>query len=146
LHVVMALACCVSPADIGKELKALWGIEVSKQLLTCYDPTTRTGAQLRQELKDHFHQTRRDYLARIRQISTADQSVRLARLDQIFNRYMESGNLQAARETLKQIAEEVGGKYTNAQTHTIKGDARENLAAVLGLPVEALPKPRNKGH
>lgn len=150
LHIVTALACFVSPSDVAREVREIWGIEVSRQRLQCYDPTTCAGLTLRDELREHFYQTRREYVGRAEEIGVANQTMRLLRLDQIFNRHFEAGNLKEAAKILKQVAMDVGGKYSRHPVSPARSapdnglSARENLAAVLGVPVESLPKSRHE--
>lgn len=145
IHIVTALACFVKPSEIRKELASAWNLDVSLQLLSCYDPTTRAGLKLREEFRQHFYRARNEYLARCRSYGVASQAMRLARLDEIFNRFMASGNLMAAKDVLKQIAKDVGGQYTSARMHAVKPDARQSLADILGISVDQLPeKPRHR--
>jgi hypothetical protein len=60
--IVEALACFDGPTAVVKSVKETFGVEVTKQRIAYYDPTTKAGAALDPALKQIFEERRKRFL------------------------------------------------------------------------------------
>lgn len=111
--VVQQLACFETHATVRDELKAEHGIEITKQALSGYDPTTKVGERLSEQRKALFHETRKQFLESTAEIGVAHRAVRLRMLERMALKAEAMGNLALAASMLEQAAKEVGDVFTN---------------------------------
>ena len=118
IYVIEHLACFETPTEVQAAIKQDLGIDVSTSQICAYDPHTISGQRLRQEMKDLFYAARERFTSNVAAIPIANQTYRLKKMQQIL---AASGrNAKLALETMKQAAEDLGGKYTNEQQLTGK--------------------------
>lgn len=111
-YIVQCLACFVSPSEVVKAVKEVYGVEVTRQQVGFYDPSKGDGAErLGQTLRDLFTVTRLRFMTSADDIGIAHLTVRLASLQRMFDRAEERGDDVFAAQILKQAAKEVGGFY-----------------------------------
>jgi hypothetical protein len=130
LWAVTRLACFVPPKQVLKEITEAWGVQVTPQALTYYDPGTAAGQQLRPELRELFEQERKDYLADVTACPAAHQAFRVQELYRLYLANREKSPVVAA-SLLEQLSKETGGLYTN----------RRELTGANGGPVQGQQAP-----
>lgn len=122
LFIVRLLAEFVYPADAAKQVKDVFGVDVTPQQCEAYDPTKRTGQDLSQDLADQFYAYRRKANEQLEAIPIANKRYRLQRLQALIDneRYMDNPVL--VPKLMEQAAKEMGHQYTN----TTKTDVTTN--------------------
>lgn len=138
--IVTCLAEFMTNTEINEQLRDVFGIQVSRQLLNYYNPLTANGSKMNSEWKALFQQKRSEFLQRMNNIGVSQLPVRLRRIERAYERAIQRGNDKFALDCLRQAAEECGGKYTNTQNMNVKTDERAALASLLGVSIESLPE------
>ncbi len=138
--IVTCLAEFMTNTEINEQLRDVFGIQVSRQLLSYYNPLTANGSKMNSEWRVLFQEKRNEFLQRMNNIGVSQLPVRLRRIERAYERAIQRGNDKFALDCLRQAAEECGEKYTNTQNHTVKTDEREVLAQLLGVPLSELPE------
>lgn len=133
VFVVVHLARYSTPSEVVDAVSEEFGLQVSRQQVQKYDPTSRAGESLAKGLKDLFYETRRAFKKKVGELPMSHQAYRLNELHKQYVRASRAGNQPLACEILKQAAQEVGGLFTNKRTLTVGGmeRAREALAQML---------------
>ncbi len=106
--VVMALACFDTPSVVVVGAAKEFGVQLSRQQVERYDPTTRAGAQLSPRWRTLFDETRNGYLASTAGIAISHRSVRLRALQRMYDDVEQSGDPALLLKLLEQAAREVG--------------------------------------
>jgi hypothetical protein len=120
-EIVQRLARFDTPTQVAKAIKAEQGLELSIPRIAFYDPTTKNGQALSEELKQLFHETREAFLRDIDGIAGANKAVRLRRLDRMATAAEERGNMALAAQLLEQMAKEAGDAFTNRRKVEMTG-------------------------
>ena len=63
LYIVNALACFDSPTQVSIAVKEEFGLDVSRQQVSCYDPNTYVGRNPSQKWRTIFEETRTKFRA-----------------------------------------------------------------------------------
>jgi len=113
--IVQRLARFHMPSQVVKAIKEEFGLEVSRQRVHFYDPTTRAGRALNEELKTLFFETREKAKQDLDPIPSYHKAVRLQRLDAMIMTAMERGNLPLAAQLLEQAAKESVRRFRGEQ-------------------------------
>lgn len=111
--IVEALACHDGPTLVAKAVKEQFGLEVTKQRVAFYDPTTKAGAALDPALKTIFEERRKRFLTEIDDIPIANQAVRLRALQAQLELYQGRPAAGIVQSLVEAAAKERGGAYTN---------------------------------
>lgn len=111
--IVTNLAAFEPPSVVVELVKGEFGIAVSRQQVSGYDPATRTGKEMSEKWKVMFEKARKDFRESTDDIPLANKAVRVRMLDRMARAAMERKNVQQAKDLMKQIAEEMGEVYTN---------------------------------
>ena len=106
-------ACYRKPAALAKAFKETFDLEISRQLVECYDPTKVAGKDLSEQWRVLFNKARKAFLEDTEDIQFFHQPARLRALNDIALTAIDRGNTVEARAALEQIAKEAGGAYTN---------------------------------
>jgi hypothetical protein len=141
--IVQRLARFDGPAQVVKAVKEEFGLEVSRQRVHFYDPTTKAGRALHPELKELFFEARERAKQDLDSIPSYHKAIRLQRLDAMINTAMERGNLVLASQLLEQAAKESGGAYTNKHQHELTGKDGKDLPAAAPAQVTIFALPDN---
>lgn len=115
LHILTALACFDTPTQVTGSVKAIFGLELSRQCVEAHHPYHRAGAKLDARWRDIFDDTRARLLMELDNIPIASQAYRLKQLGRMLGRAESMDNLTLAIQVLKQAAMEVGGVYERAR-------------------------------
>lgn len=135
-HIVRSLAVFNRPTDIIKSVKDNFGIDVSSQQVAYYDPSNKVSRDLRQELRDEFERTRKEFLANSENIPIANKVFRLNELQRIIDTHHK--NPVMVMSALEQAAKEVGGLYTNKKDPSSSdGDQAQEPKSVVITVVDA---------
>lgn len=132
--IVQAHACFRKPALIVRDVKAEFGLPLSREQVLFYHPE-RGGKSKRiaEKWRHIFAETRAAFLKGKVRVGIAHQSYRLSLLQRAADYYEEKGNYVLAAEMAERAAREVGGAYTNRRRVTVEGleAARRALAVML---------------
>jgi hypothetical protein len=121
--IVERLACFDGPTAVAKAVKEAFGLELSKQRIGYYDPTTAAGAALDQTLKDLFTTTRERFRASLTDIPIANQAVRLRSLQKQLDLYDGMKAAGIVTSLCEAAAKEMGGAFTNRKELSGPGGA-----------------------
>lgn len=144
--VVQRLACFDTLSEIKDALNEEYGISISIQAIERYDPTKRAGQQLSEKYKILFENTRKAFKENIEDIPEANLAVRLRALSKMSRQARMRKNYPLAAQLLKQIAEEMGGAYTNERKHRHGGEKPgEPIHALLEQVTRTGLRPKDEG-
>jgi hypothetical protein len=113
LFIVNALACYDAPTAVATSVKDEFGIIVSRQQVSCYDPNTYVGRNLSQKWRDIFTATRAKFRSTADEIPIASKAYRLRVLGRAVQKVESGGNVGMLLQVLEQAAKEVGDVYVN---------------------------------
>lgn len=117
IFIVQALACRDTPQDVVDSVKQEFDLVITRSQCQAYDPTKHQGRNLRQEYKELFEKTRKDFDAGLVDIPIANKYYRLRQYQKFLER---TRNLKTGMNILKQAAQDIGGQFTNRQEITGK--------------------------
>jgi hypothetical protein len=140
---VQRLACFDTPTVAVKAFKEEFGVELKRNRVSYYDPTTKMGTALAEDLKTLFFETRKQFLEDLESIPIANKAVRLRRLDRMATAAEDRGNLVLAADLGERAAKEVGGAYTNKHQHEHMGKDGKDLPATPAAQVTIFQLPDN---
>lgn len=112
-YVVQQLACFRTPSEVVEAVKAEFGVEVSRQQVQGYDPTSVQGARLSRHWREVFDATREAYIETVAEVPVAHQRYRLDLLQRGVEAAVRSKNWVLVADLAERAAKEVGGAYTN---------------------------------
>jgi hypothetical protein len=121
--IVRALACFDAPTEVCRQVKEEFGIEVTRQQVSAYDPNRRIGKDLSAKWRAVFEETRKKFLDDVSTIPIASQAFRLRALNKMYERAQDRGNVALAAQLIEQAAKESGGAFTNRREMTGKDGA-----------------------
>lgn len=135
-YAVQALACYDSPAQVIRDIKQEFGVVVSPQQLTAYNPDSQAGQRMSKKLKDLFAVTREAFLKDVSTIPIAQQAFRLRALNRLYAQAEKQGNAVVAAQMIEQASKEIGGAFTNRRELTGRDgkDLPVQTAGVLVVP------------
>jgi hypothetical protein len=109
--VVQRLACFEAPAEVVEWAADELEKDLSVQQVCYYDPNRSgdTSGRWRQLFKE----TRRSFLEDFDGLDLSHTAVRVQELTDLYEAARQSGDIDRAAQLLRQIAKEVGGKFTN---------------------------------
>ena len=132
-YVVRRLAGHDSPSAIVKALAEDFGVSVTRNAVIRYDPTSYIGArECAKRWRKLFLEARAAFNAGKTDIGAANKMVRVRWLDGMARAAMDKEHFMLAAALLKQVAEEMGDRFTNRQKleHTGKDGGAIDIAAV----------------
>jgi hypothetical protein len=145
IFVVQQLACFERPSDVAKAVKEEFALEVSRQRVHYYDPTTKLGSALAPELKELFKTTRERFLADVDQIPIANKAVQLRALQKQLEKAERSPGANVVVISLIEAAAKIAGTFAaDKHTHELTGKDGQPLQAatatiiLTGAPAGAL--------
>jgi hypothetical protein len=146
LLIVHRLAHWVPPSTVQDELRERYGIDVPFTTIAYYD-ATGADTDLAKKWRDVFRQTRERYLDDMGDVAIAHRKMRIKELLALYEIDKKRGATMSAAQHLKQIAQEMGGQFTNHHviessdpiTELVKvtGASREEIIAAWGLQRDA---------
>jgi hypothetical protein len=104
-------------------VKEEFGIEVTRQQVSAYDPNRRIAKDLSAKWRAVFDETRKKFLDDVSTIPIANQAFRLRALNRMYDRVQGQGNMALAAQLIEQAAKESGGAFTNRREMTGKDGA-----------------------
>lgn len=96
LFIVRALACYDAPTEVVRQVAEQFNIKVTRSSVQRYDPTTVAGQTLSAELKALFDSTRKNFLEHLEAVPLAHRTVRLRKLQSVYDEAMANNNLKVA--------------------------------------------------
>ena len=141
--IVQRLALFDGPAQVVKAVKEEFGLDVTRQGVHFYDPTTPAGPALNEGLKALFFETRAKAKRDLDFIPSFHKAIRLRRLDNMIMIAMDRGNVPLAAQLLEQAAKESSGAYTNKHQLEHTGKDRKDLPAAAPAQVAIIALPDN---
>jgi hypothetical protein len=121
--IVRALACFDAPTDVCRQVKEEFGIEVTRQQVSAYDPNRRIAKDLSAKWRAIFDETRKKFVDDVSTIPIANQAFRLRALNRMYERVSATANTALAAQLIEQAAKESGGVFTNRREMTGAGGA-----------------------
>ncbi|MEN8398710.1 DUF2280 domain-containing protein [Acinetobacter towneri] len=137
LFIVRSLAQWNTPTETVELVQQEFGITITRQQCEAYDPTKRTGQNLSKVLAEEFYKTREQFRKNTDEMPLANLAVRLRHYENLLNNPQNKRNPILQLTILKQVAEDVGGKYTNKTELTGAGGGplqSENVTYVDASP------------
>lgn len=113
--IVQALACYDTPSQVVAQVKQEFGLSLTLQQVSSYDPTKAIAKNLGQKWIDLFNATRARFQTEISDIPIANRAYRLRALDRMATRAESIKNIALAAQLMEQAAKEVGDAYSNKQ-------------------------------
>jgi hypothetical protein len=129
LYIVNALACFDAPTQVSMAVKEEFGLDVSRQQVSCYDPNTYVGRNLSKKWRDIFEATRKNFRDTAADIPIASKAFRLRALSRMAVKAESMRNIGLAVQLLEQAAKEMGDMYVNRRLDAPKlpGDTGEGI-------------------
>lgn len=122
-YILQALACFDSQRQVIADVKERFGVVVSQQQVSAYDPDTVAGRRMSSKSKMAFAEARAKFKVAVGDVPIAHASYRLRQLNRLYEKTAERGNVVAAAQLLEQAAKDSGGAFTNRREHTGPGGA-----------------------
>lgn len=119
VFVVAQLATFASPQEIARAVRTLYGIEVSRQAISRYDPSNPYGPRAAGRWKKVHQETRRRFLTSVADVPVAHRVYRLKCLNAMFDEALEKNDLKMAARLLEQAGREVGDRRVNRRDTSI---------------------------
>jgi hypothetical protein len=116
--IIQCLARFKTPSETQELARINFDIEITRQSVETYDPTTHAGRNLRAKLQALFWEMREKFLEEIAAIDVSHKVVRLRELSELYHHAKKIKNYVVAAARLEQAAKEVGGIYTNKREHS----------------------------
>lgn len=122
---VQRLACFEKPSAVAKAFKEEFGFELQLNRVTYYDPTTKAGAALADDLKVLFTETRKQFLADIDAIPIANKAYQLWALDRALDLVQKQGHVRMVIP-LVEAAAKIAGTISPSK-HELTGKDGKDL-------------------
>jgi hypothetical protein len=113
LFIVNALACYDAPTAVSIAVKEEFGLDVSRQQVSLYDPGTYVGRNLSKKWRDIFAETRAKFRTTADDIPIASKAFRLRALGRMAQKAESMRNIALAVAVIEQAAKEMGEMYVN---------------------------------
>lgn len=123
--IVIQLARFRRVKEIREAVKEEFGLELDRQQVHYYDPTSSTGRTPAQKWVELYQESRKAYIDNPEKVDVAHERFRLEKLSDIARKRLEAGDHQTAMKALKQAAKERGQAFTNVRDLQSKGDKLE---------------------
>jgi hypothetical protein len=107
---VQRLACFDTPTVAAKVFKEEYGVELKRNRVSYYDPTTKMGAALAEDFKKLFFETRKQFLEDLESIPIANKAVRLRRLDRMAASRTRDTSSDLSHEAFREPLSELSSK------------------------------------
>jgi hypothetical protein len=131
VFIVQSLACFMTPTEVVEMLQANFGVKLSRQQVSYYDPTVKQSrGRLNPEWIELFEQTRADFVNEVSQVAISHRAYRLMQLDRICRTAYRQGNYVVAMKALEQAAKECGGFY---ESNKSAGTISQAVSGVVSL-------------
>lgn len=124
---VQQLACFETPTSAAKAFKEEFGFELQRSRVSYYDPTTKFGAGLAEDLRHLFDSTREKFKADLESIPIANRAVRLKHLQRQLDHFSGLNAAPIVLSLVEAAAKEVGGAFTNKHKHEHTGKDGKDL-------------------
>ncbi|AZS56789.1 DUF2280 domain-containing protein [Pectobacterium parmentieri] len=133
--IVQALACFDTPTMVMGQVKQEFGLSLTIQQVSSYDPTKAIAKNLGQKWVELFNSTRTRFQNEISDIPIANKAYRLRVLDRMTTKAESMKNMALAASLMEQAAKEVGDAYTNKQRvdHTSSDGSMANKPTTIRL-------------
>lgn len=138
-YIIQSLACFMAPSEIIEAVREEFKVTITHANVRDYNPSN--NEQLAEKWKALYEETRRAYLKEVASIGVFHRTYRLHQIQKLY--HQAGKNIILKKELLEQAAKEVGGLFTNKRTFEL--EARDALAAMIGVSPDQLPLPENKG-
>ena len=111
--VVKRLATYDTPTAIVRDLKALFGVEITLQAVDHYHPHKAAEKRLAPCWQELFWETRKAFIAACAEVGTMEQMVRVQLREDMVLMARDAGHYRIANELLDSIAKEAGKMFVN---------------------------------
>jgi hypothetical protein len=128
-YVVRRLASYHTPTEIQRDLKELFGIEISVQAVNHYHADRIGYDNLAPCWKELFWETRKAFIAACAQAGTMEQMVRVRLREDMVLMARDAGHYRIANELLNSIAKEAGQMFVNRSILEVAPGAASTVRA-----------------
>lgn len=111
--IVQALACFEPPSRVVEMVKVEFGITITRQRVSAYEPSNAMARSLSSKWVVLFNTTRDKFQEETADIAISHKAYRLRVLDRMASSAERMNNYGMTAQLLEQAAKEVGGAYTN---------------------------------
>lgn len=118
---VQRLACFDGPTEAARAFKEEFGFDLARNRVSYYDPTTKGGAALPDDLRAIFEAARKAFLADLDSIPIANRAVRLRHLQKQLEFFSGKNAAAIVLQLCEAAAKEVGDVHTNRLKHELSG-------------------------
>ncbi|NPT33450.1 DUF2280 domain-containing protein [Paraburkholderia xenovorans] len=105
--VTMCLARYDSPTEVAQRVRDEFNLVVGRSTVARYDPTRAAGAELCEELRTLFRQTREAFADELEKLPLAHRATRLRRLESVYDEARTKGDRKSALAALALAAKEM---------------------------------------
>jgi hypothetical protein len=109
--IVQALACFDTPTRVAEQVKQEFGLVVTLQQVSSYDPTRAIAKNLGQKWINLFNSTRERFQNEIASIPIANKSYRLRVLDRMAAATEKQKNFGMTAQLIEQASKECGDSH-----------------------------------
>lgn len=120
--VVTALAQFNTPTEVVELVKQEFGLEVSRQQVAYYDPSSRATGTPAKRWRELHEEARKRYIENVEEVALAHERYRLETLQRVLRRRLEVKDDHTVLDVLEQAAKERGRVYTNVRDIQSKGE------------------------
>ncbi|RZF29960.1 DUF2280 domain-containing protein [Paraburkholderia sp. UYCP14C] len=108
-HIVIALAQGMTTSEVIADVREVFGVEVSKQLVVRNNPSRASGAHLSKELRELFETVRAKTVEDLEALPMAYRATRILALQRLHAESVEQRDRKNALKALDQIRVEMDG-------------------------------------
>lgn len=135
-HIVQRLACFVGAAEIQREAREIWGMEISFQAIAQYNPEVASTTTAKKWIK-FYERCREAFLTEVAKEGIAHPRWRTRERQALYDRAKEmgaSGNIPLCLQILEQAEKAEGGMFTNTRLHEHSGKVEGGVLMVPMAP------------
>lgn len=118
--IVSSLACFNSVSEVQSVLKEMFDLDLPASQVSFYNPDTRNGRELSEDLRQLYRHTREEYMTEITKHPIANKGFRLGELQKNYDK--AKNNIVLRNQILEQAAKEVGGVFEGKGNDGNDGD------------------------
>ena len=137
-EIVQSLARFDTPTEVQKAFKAAHGVELSLPRIMFYDPTTKQGAALSEDLKALFHECREAFKKDVENIRIANKAAQLRSLDKALTIAESRGAIPMVIDLIE-AAGKIAGTIVSKHEHTGKDGKDLPVTPAAAVTIIQLP-------
>ena len=136
LFIVQHLATYHTHAQVKKLFKEAYGLDLSSQVISSYNPATLAGQRIGEHLKAAFADAREAFQAAAADLAITHRNFRRRCLQELLDDPNIRRNPKAVMEILKLYEQIEGGMFSRAKQEDDRATALEDLRRFLGVSTD----------